>query len=770
MIIRQGFKIFLTIIFCFISLNCYEEEYIAVDNRLLNYVNPMIGTGGTGSSTFDLGATFPGASAPFGMVKLSPDTTINGVHSVLTHFSGYIYQDTQIRGFSHTHLSGAGVTDYGNLSIMPLPTWENGYALERNRYASFSHTSEITSPGYYSVILEESNIQAELTARLNTGVHRYTFPVGSQPYISIHATASIFEFFALDGEIQINPNQNEVYGWVKQKGSFSFTYDGYTLYFYIKSRESFTDYGVWEGMTVYPNQLSAENRPCGAYLGYPEGTKQVQLAVGISFISMDQAKLNAQMEIENLEHATWDFDNVLTITQKEWRDNLSLIQVYGGSYQETIIFYTALYHSFLHPTYFTEAMGKYKGFDGAVHTTSGFNYYSDFSLWDTYRTLHPLLALIQPERQKDMVRSLLKMSEQGGYLPKWPFATGYTNVMVGTSADIVIADTYLKGITDFDANLALNKMKLTALNPTPGDHVYFGRTDIEHFQNYGYIPQEIEDQSVSVTMEYCYNDFAVAQLAQALGYQSDADLFYQRSKNYQNLWNEEIQAFIPKNASGEWYNNVEDDVLTPGYTEGNYRHYRFFVPYQTEQLISLFENGSDGMNAQLQDFFENSTVNPTLSTSSNRTAADPYYWHGNEPDIHCAYLFNYTGRPDLTQYWVREIMLNKYANTPDGLPGNDDLGTLSAWYVFSAIGLYPIAATDQYLIGSPIFKHISLKLKNGTFTIVADRTSHSRRYIQSARLNGETLNSPIIKHSDIRAGGSLVLEMGSSPSSWGISQ
>ncbi|UCD85989.1 MAG: GH92 family glycosyl hydrolase, partial [Deltaproteobacteria bacterium] len=706
---------------------------------LIDYVNPFIGTGGVG---YGVGSTFPGPTLPFGMVKLSPDTTDQGNRPDFAHCGGYWYRDPEIRGFTHTHFSGTGAADYGNILLMPTLGIGDQKTLEEGYRSTYRHDTEAASPGYYAVTLDNYSIRVELTATEHAGYHRYTFPESDEAYVLIDVGASIVEGASQGTYVEITPQESEVTGWVDYVGGLSGRSGGFRLYFSARFRKPFSSYGVWSDGTIYPGENIRENKNVGAYVGYAvQDNEPIEVKVGISYISIEQARLNLKSEITD-----WDFEGIRQKAEDAWREALSSIEVRGGDEDERMVFATAMYHSLIMPTLFTEVNGQYLGFDRNVHSAEGFRYYSDLSLWDTFRTLHPLLVLIEPERQRDMVISLVKMKEQGGWIPKWPAALGYTNCMIGTSADIMIADTYLKGIQDFDVEKAYAGMRETAMAPTPPVSPYEGRGGISLYVDLGYLPSDQVGDATSKTLEFAYDDWAISQLARALGKEEDHELFKQRSMNYRNLWDPITKYIRGKNSDGLWVEPFDPEEFYPYYTEGNAWHWSWYAPHDPEGLINLF-GSKDAFVDRLDTFFAlSSLVIPEEGVPEN-IVPDPYYWHGNEPDIHAAYLFNHAGRPDKTQEWVRKVMEEKYGTGPDGLAGNDDCGTLSAWYIFSALGFYPVAGGEMYLIGSPIFKRATIHLGTEEFTIIADNASKENKYVNEAMLNDIPLTEPWFRHS-----------------------
>ena len=729
----------------------------AKPGELGRHVDPFIGTGGV---TYLCGHEFPGASLPFGMMRLSPDTVSAGGRGA-SNTSGYFYDDQRMLGFSHTRLSGTGAVDGGNFLVVPSVA---PFAVEKRRLglnAKLSHDKEIAFPGYYVIALDEPGIVAELTATSRVGVHRYTFSEGQTPRIQIHVTSVLGKGRSTEGEARVLPDAREVEGSVRTFGTFSARHGGGKVYFVARSNQPFTSFGTWTGASFSPNQAQATGDDIGVEVAFEKSNAQavIELKLAISFVSMQNARANLESEA-----GSENFDQILEKAKTAWEEPLSRIRIEGGTPQQQNIFYTALYHSFAMPTAFNDVNGEYLGFDGRVHQASGFTYYTDMSLWDTFRTVHPLYTMIAPREQRDMVASLVEMAKQGGYLPRWPSGSGYTNSMFGTPADIMIAETYLKGIRDFDVETAYQAMRKTALGPTPKDSPFSGRKDVEHYLKYEYCPADLMKQAVSRNLEYCYADHAIARLAEALGHKEDAALFDKHAQYYRNLWNPETQYFQPRDSSGAFVKAFRPLLLTyqdlrgeftDDYVEGSALQWRYAVSFDAPGLISLFKR-REYFVEELDEFFSKSV--PEVGARPNA-----YYWHGNQPDIYAAYLFNAAGRPDLTQKWVRWILEKKYGDKANGVDGNDDGGTLSAWYVLSSLGLYPTAGSDRYELTSPLWKRAEIKLGDHRLVIVAENYAPDHPYVQRVSLNDVRVNRTWIKHGEIAQGGTLRIEMGAKP-------
>lgn len=722
-------------------------------------VNPFIGTGGLSHLC---GNNFPGVTVPFGMVRISPDT-ITAQGRKATNSSGYFYSDPHILGFSHTRLAGTGATDGGNFLVIPC-TADTAKSLHRGMNATYSHELERAFPGYYGVTLPDLGITAELTATTRVGVHRYTFDEKRTPYILMNVTSVLGKGTCKEGEVRILPDTQEIEGSVRTFGTFAKRYGGLKTYFVARFNRPFTEYATRVGDAKTPKQATANGDDIGIHVGFPAAdVKQIlELKVAISFVSIANARANLEQEAGKA-----DFDQVMKQAVAQWEEKLGRIQIEGGTTKQRTIFRTALYHALQMPTIFQDVNGEYFGFDRKVHKAEGFTYYTDMSLWDTFRTVHPLYNLIARREQRDMIVSLIKMAEQGGYLPRWPSGGGYTNSMFGTPADIVISESYLKGIRDFDAEAAFQFMKKTALGPVPAGSAFSGRVGIDHYLKYEYCPSDFMKKSVASTIEYCYADQAITKLAEALGHKDDAALFQQHGNFYRNLWNPQTQFFHPRDAQKKFSPDFRPELLTyldasgkytHAYVEGSAWQWRWGVPSDGAAVVSLFKS-KEYFVEQLNEFF-------TKAPSGVGVNPNAYYWQGNQPDLYAAYLFNYAGRPDLTQKWVRWVLENKYGDRENGLDGNDDGGTLSAWYVLSSLGLFPTAGTDHYEITGPLWKRAEIQLGDKKLTIVADNAATHHPYIQKIWLNDKPLDRYSIQHAEIAEiaqGGTIRFEMGSEP-------
>ncbi len=729
-----------------------------------SWVNPFIGTGGF--PTYTSADDIPGVTVPFGMVRLSPDTQFfldplwaEG-KSIST--AGYYYGDHKIMGFSHTRLVGTGAYDGGLFRVIPAVGTGSERAYRDGHYTEFSHKDEVAFPGYYAVKFPQQGILAELTASGHVGVHRYTFSRDEQPHILIDVSNGLGHTRSTDGEVNVYPDKQEVTGTITSFGSFSGRYNGLKSYFVARFSAPFSACDLWSGEHIFKNQTSVKGDHVGADISFSKlGDKQVvELRLGISYVSIENARANLEAEAAGIS-----FDTISARAKQLWEDKLSSIKIQGGSDDQKHIFYTALYHSLQMPTLFNDVNGDYLGFDKKIHQTTDFHYYTDLSLWDTFRTIHPLFNLIAPLEQRDMMVSLVKMCEQGGVLPRWPSGGGYTGSMLGASADIVITEAYLKGIRNFDVETAYQAMRKAALGIAPKREGFNPRDGMADCLKYQYCPEDLMDKSVSKTLEYAYADDAISKLAAALGYTEDAKLFAAHSQFYRNIWNPETQYFHPRNTAGEFTKKFKplkltyldfDHEYTEAYVEGSALQWRYALFFDPQGLISLFKSKEYFVN-ELNDFFALS--DPKRGTFSPGS----YYWHGNEPDLHSAYLFNDAGRPDLTQKWVRWILENKYGAGYEGIDGDDDAGTLSSWYVWSSLGIYPVAGSDIYQIGAPLFQQTEVKVGDKILTIVSDNYASENKYVSKVWLNDVLLDRFWLNHSEIIQGGTLRFEMSDKP-------
>lgn len=739
-------------------------EYV---ERPTTLVDPFIGSGGF---AFRYGSAFPGAVAPNGMAKVGPDTSGPWGTVNFLHYSGYWYGDDTIQGFSHLHLHGTGATDLGVLGVMPTTAFDATRTTPSGYQSPFDKKTETASPGYYAVTLSRGDIRAELTATTRAAHHRYTWPNDATTGYVIVDLAKVLQGGKVeDARLEIDAGERVLRGSFQSIGQMSRGFGGSRIHFEARVNRAWRSARVWSGESAPVDWGTLGGEPLtgdriGAALEFDVSDGPVELRVGLSLVSEENAGKNLRHELGERT-----FDETRAATEAEWNELLSSVRLAGGDERDQRIFYSALYRSFVMPTIYSDVDGSYVGHDGKVHEAKGFRYVSDLSLWDTYRTLHPLYALVAPREARDSVVSLHRMSQQGGAFPRWPLATGETGVMIGSSAEIVLADAYLKGITDFDVRDAYERMRAAAMDETPPSGGRGGRDAVQEYLSLGYVPHP-RGRSVSVTTEYSHADFALAQLAKALGEDDDATHLMERRLGYRELFDEETGFLWAHDASGALRPGSRDPLIwEDDYAEANAWQSVWMAQHDVDGLVALF-GGKDAFFAKLTAFFEK-MVEHRDSLDPNDlleiSKPPPYYWQGNEPDIHAPYLFAQAGRPADTQKWVAWIRANEYGDGGDGLPGNDDGGTMSAWYVFAALGFYPVPGSDEYIVGTPLFPRAELRVPGGTFTIEAENAGADRPYVQSVSLNGKPLAKPSFRHADVKAGGTLRFVMGEKPSDWG---
>lgn len=701
-------------------------------------VNPFIGTDFTGN-------TYPGAQAPFGMVQLSPDNGLPGWDRI----SGYFYPDSTIAGFSHTHLSGTGAGDLYDISFMPVTLPYKEAEAPLGIYSKFSHADEEATAGYYRVLLKDYNINVELTATERCGIQRYTFPKGESA-IFLNLKKAMNWDFTNDSYIEI-VDSSTIQGYRFSEGWAR----GQRVYFRTRFSQPFASVEL----DTTAVQLKGERVGTAYIARFNFDTTdggQIVLSTAISGVSMEGAAKNLAAEAPHN-----DFDKYLAETKDNWNRQLGKIVITGGDKDDRVNFYTALYHTMIAPTIYSDVDGSYYGPDKKIHQTDGWVNYGTFSLWDTYRAAHPLFTYTEPERVNDMVKSFIAFYEQNGRLPVWNFWGSETDMMIGYHAVPVIVDAYLKGIGDFDPEKALEACVTTAnLDNYRGIGLY---------KKLGYIPYNIKDEynaenwSLSKTLEYAFDDYCIAQMAQKMGKTQLADEFYKRSQNYKNVFNPATGFMQPIDDKGVFVQNFSPDDYTAHICESNGWQYFWSVQQDIKGLITL-AGGKDRFTEKLDSMF-------TYIPASNidlplfSTGMIGQYAHGNEPSHHVIYLYNKVRQPWKTQKYAAQVMHDLYFNAPAGLCGNEDCGQMSAWYVFSAMGFYPVnPVSGQYEIGTPLFPEMHMNLDNGqTFTVLAPAVSRENIYIQSVKVDGQPYDKSYITHEQIMKGATVEFEMGPEP-------
>ena len=719
--------------------SCVPNSPTKTANDYTQEVNPFIGTDFTGN-------TYPGAQAPFGMVQLSPDNGLPGWDRI----SGYFYPDSTIAGFSHTHLSGTGAGDLYDISFMPvtmpyLESAEGGLGI----YSKFSHADEKASAGYYQVKLKDYNIDVELTATPRCGVQRYTFPK-AESMVVLNLKKAMNWDFTMDSQIEVVDSCN-IRGYRFSEGWAR----GQKVYFATRFSRPFKNVEIADDEIKLKGEKVGTSKVARFMFDTEEGD-QLTIVTALSGVSVEGAVKNLEAEAPHN-----DFDKYLAEVKADWNSQLDAIEIVGGSVDDRANFYTALYHTMIAPTIYSDVDGQYYGPDKKVHQADGWVNYSTFSLWDTFRAAHPLLTYTQPERVNDMVKSFIAFYEQNGRLPVWNFWGSETDMMIGYHAVPVIVDAYLKGIGDFDAEKALEACVATA-----NIDEYRG---IGTYKQKGYIPYNVADKynaenwSLSRTLEYAFDDYCIAEMAKKMGKTALADEFYKRSQNYRNVYNPATGFMQPIDDKGVFQPNFSPDEYTAHICESNAWHYFWSVQQDVKGLIAL-TGGQDKFAAKLDSMFTYIPAgNDELPIFS--TGMIGQYAHGNEPSHHVIYLYNKVRQPWKAQKYAAQVMHELYFNAPAGLCGNEDCGQMSAWYVFSAMGIYPVdPVSGEYEIGTPLFPETRVNLANGkTFTILAPNVSRENIYIQSVKVNGKPYDKSYITHQQIMDGATVEFEMGNQP-------
>lgn len=732
-------------------------------------VDPMIGTG-------EAGHTFPGAVAPFGMVQLSPDTDATcEIRECYAHAAGYSYDDSTIQGFSHTHFSGAGHSDMGDVLLMPVSGDEvllepgSEDAPDAGYRSRFSHDTEVAQPGYYAVTLADYDVRAELTAGTRVGVHRYTFSSGEAAHLVLDFRSSLYDYpgKVLWSSLRLRDPHTitgcrQTRGWAPDRVlCFAMRFSAPLTGHAFKDTQKDVAYRGFQGPGRGTDEVAAkEGRALVAQLDFGVLTQPLVVKVGIS--SVDEAGA-----LGNLASEPGDFDTIRAETKRKWEDALGVLSIDAPRDMRTNL-YTALYHSLLAPSVAGDADGRYRGPDNAVHQAEGFTFRSTFSLWDTFRAEHPLLTLVQPEQVNgEIVRSLLAGQQDSpfGILPVWQFQGRETWTMIGYHAVPVIADAYLKGIGGFDPDAALDAMVASA--------TYGPYGDLADYMALGYVPIDKEPEAASKTVEYAFDDWTIAQMARAMGREDVATEFARRAGYWGNTFDPETGFVRARLSDGKFRTPFDPTAINYGsdYTEGNAWQYSWFVPQDQAGLFKAMGGDAKAV-AKLDAMFDYDNSKLDYSHAEDIAGLIGQYIHGNEPSHHVAYLYDYAGAPWKTQERLTQIVDSQYKPAPDGLSGNDDLGQMSAWLVFTGLGFYPVTPGSlQYAIGRPFVERAALHLPNGkVFTVVAENMDGEHPYVASVTLNGKPLQRSYITDAEIRAGGTLAFTMAAKPNTaWATS-
>lgn len=732
--------------------------FAASDRQAVDYVNPLIGSARAGfDKGLEGGGTMPWVGRPFAMTHF-----VAQAHENKISIMPYTYEDTRLFGFLATHQPTVWMGDYGYVSVMP----QTGpiKVLPEERALKFCHTNEISRPYYYSVQLDGADsgpIKAEIAAASRCGLLRFTFSKSDQARViiqGINLNPKLGDWVndyasrlkTIKGYVHVEPKLGEITGYNpdRQSAQYGPKLPNFKGYFLIQCDKEINDWGTWNEKEIHANSLEQFGTRMGAYVGFKTKPGEVvHIRIGTSFISIDQARKNLEHEIPD-----WNFDALVQRTRQAWQKNLSRLEISGATEDQKAIFYTALFHCMLFPREFSEYGKYYSAFDDKVHDGVSYN---DFSLWDTFRAEHPLLQLVQPERVNDMIKSLLQMYREGGWLPKWPNPT-YTGIMIGSHADSVIADAFVKGFRGYDTNLAYEAIRKDAFVPPDGDSQKRwadrdrwtsceSRGGLSYYQKRGYIPCDKTAESVSRTIEFSYDDFCVAQVAKALGKTADYESLIASSHNYRHVFNPATAFMAPRTYNGDWSKKPDD-----GFTEGSNWTYTFGALHDPEGMVEIM-GGKEKFAARLDENFSGA-----------------HYRHDNEPGHHYIYLYDYCGQPWKTQELARKHASFNYRNAPIGINGNDDCGQMSAWYLFTVMGFYPVRpGTEEYALGAPQFPRCTIQLlKNGRlhpFEILAKNLSEKNLYVQSVTLDGVQINQPFITFTQIMNGRQLVFEMGPTP-------
>jgi predicted alpha-1,2-mannosidase len=712
----------------------------------LTYASPLMGTGGF---AYFHGSAFPGACVPHGLAKVGPDTRGAQYGDLrFIHYSGYWAGDDTAMGFSHLHLHGAGATDWGALVLQPV-TSSDPSVLNKDTYQSkFSKRSELVSPGSYAVTLQKWSVKAELTASPHAAHHRYTFAEGDSPNVVLDLSRALAPG-KLTEQTLTPIDATTLRGSFRLSGQMSEGFGGNQVFFELRTNRAYT-----------VSQTSANGQV--VLLSFAQGAP-VEVLVGLSLVSAAGATANLTAEFPE-----FDFDAHRKSAEEAWRSKLSRARVFGGSEKDRATFYSALRLAFLMPTVISDVDGAYVFGGERGVMPAGEPMLSDFSLWDTYRTVHPLYTLLDESAARASVNSLLRMAEQGRGLPRWPMGTGESGTMVGAPSDIVIADAVLRGVPGLDAEAAWRQLEREALGtPAP---LSGSRANMGSYATLGFVPVEESGRSVGITVEYAHADFALAKLARSLGHTQQADTLTTRALGWRKLFDPGNKVLRAHHLDGTLV--AEPYVLTSWdhYAEANALQTTYMPFWDLEGFDTLFGSREAFLTA-LEGFFDPAPAEEAEAlaqpTYELRYLPRNHYWPSNEPDIQAPFMFSLAGRPELTAKWSDWARDTYFSAAPDGVPGNDDGGTLGSWFVFAAAGLYPIPGTDEWIIGSPLFPKLELKLPHGTFTIEATGVSEEKLYVQSATLNGAVLNRAELTQGDLVDGGKLVLVMGSTPSTWG---
>ncbi len=718
----------------------------------VRYANPLVGSGGLG---FGTGSAFMGPQRPFGLARPAPDTTNErGDAPTFNHCAGYAYADSHIAGFSQLHMHGTGIVDYGVIGFMPTVGMSAAKTRQAGYLQGFSHARETVEPGYYRVTLDGSEVVTEATATDHVALYRVTFPRGADGHLLFDLGHVLPSVTVTSSEITVDPTANEIRGRVRFGGGYSDRIhhsdgmggmvDGVQVYWVARVSRPLARAGTWAAGALAPTTLTQSGTAVGAYLPIDTSTDQtVTMAMGLSFTDLEHARANLAAEAADL-----DFDRARRETVAVWESLLSRVRVEARGQTELRKIYSAVYHTLLMPTLVSDSDGAYRGVDGVVRRAEGFRYYSDLSLWDTYRTEHPWLTMVYPEYQRDFVRSIMAMGDALGYYPRWPLGTGETGGMLGDCGALMVADTWLRGLRDYDVTRAWDIARAGAfMAPTRREHM-------DDYMSLGYVPVLGENSSASKTMEYAYADGALSRMARGLGHTADADALATRATNYRNLYDPAQRWMVGRRRDGT-FATIERNAESwqTFYAEGNAWQYLWFAPHDMDGLATLL-GGRTAFLARLDDMF-------VRSMNARRTPLfDSYYWHGNEPDIHAPWMASAFDDFAASSRYVDWVRRTRYTDGPDGIPGNDDGGTMSAWYAFAALGMFPIAGTEDWLLAAPSVTSAEVTLAGGaTLRITAPAAGTGATRARALRWGTETLAHPRMTQAQVAQGGTMTFDL-----------
>jgi predicted alpha-1,2-mannosidase len=722
----------------------------------LDWIDPTIGTGGIG---FSYGSAFVGAAVPHGLVKVGPDTRGPFGTVGFQHFSGYWAGDDRIQGFSHLHLHGAGVADFGVVSVMPTVAFDPALTSVVDYEAGFAKADEVARPGSYRVAMD-TGITVEMVATVHGAHHWIDFAGagGAEGQVVLDLAKVLDGGTIDDAEVHLDPEGRTFTARLHHRGGMSGSYGGYALYVAGQTRQAWVGHQVWSGGADAADGTDASGAEVGAVLRFATD-EPVELQLAVSLVSADGAAANLAAELP-----AWDLAATRAAAEDAWRARTEVVKVTGGTAAQRRIFYTGLYHAFLMPTVIADADGTYQLVGATPAQADGWRMMSDASLWDTYRTVHPLYAWLAPASARDAARSLVAMAEGLGAFPRWPIAIGESGTMLGASAEIVIADAVARGIDagDVGAETAWPILRAAAMDAVAPAGGRGGRDSVEPYMTYGWVPSTV-GRSVSHTTEYAHDDFALADLAARLGHAADATLLLERSHGWRGLYDAEVGFLRARNPDGSFADPEDFDPLELGddYAEANAWHSLWMAGAHDADGLAALLGGREAAVAKLETFFEEARLD--WDDGEGPAFPRPYYWHGNEPDINAPFLFAQLGRPDLTQRWARWVIDTVYTDGPDGLAGNDDGGTLGSWYVFAALGLYPVPGSDRYILGAPLFPQARVVVDGRELVIVGEGVSDENLYVQRVTLDGEVVDAAELTHGELVGAAELRFVMGPAP-------